>query len=84
MLWVLQPSAPSRVQQKVFSEDELAGLQGQVIPFREEEPKDDLVHDILLGSATHPRYLLIAIVFEPRHGNVWQGYHAEEVPTGLW
>ena len=63
----------------MLSEDYITGLQSEALPIRETKPKDDLVHDILSGSSARPRYLLIIAVFEPRHGNVWEGHLAEEV-----
>lgn len=79
MLWVLQSSAPSHIQQEVFSEDDTTGLQSETVPIREAKSEDDLVYDVLSGSSTGPRYLHITVMFEPRHGNVREGDHAKEV-----
>lgn len=79
MLWVLQSSASSHIQQKVFSEDDTTGLQSETVPIREAKPEDDLVHHVLPCSSAGPRYLHITAMFEPRHGNVREGDHAKEV-----
>ena len=79
MLWLLQPSAPSRIQQKVFPEDDPAGMQSKTVPIREAKPEDNLVHDLLTGPTAYPRYLLIPAVLEPCDGDVRQGHGAKEV-----
>ena len=79
VLRLLQSSTPSHIQQKVFSEDNITGLQSETLSIREAKLEDDLVYGVLFGSSARPRYLLIPAVFEPCHGNVREGDHTEEV-----
>lgn len=79
LLWLLQPSASGRIQQKVFPENESTGLQSETVLIREAKPEDDLVYGVLSGPSARPRYLLILAVFEPGDGNVREGDRAKEV-----
>lgn len=83
MLWLLQPVTPGRIQQKVFSEDDSTGLQGQPLLVRERKSTDDLVDGVLSGPSACYRYLHIFDMLEPRNGNVREGDCAKEVQIGL-
>jgi hypothetical protein len=74
MLWLLQRSAPSSMEQKVFPEDEPTGLQREIVCVQEVKSWEDLDDCVLTGSSARPRYLLFAALLEPSDGvSVFKG-----------